>query len=625
MNLCRAGFGIAWGVSLALMSACTTAPVSVAGEGAPLELTILHINDHHSHLDPEQTSLQVQTTGGRRPVSVERGGFARITALMESLSAGKDNVLKLHAGDALTGDLYYTLTQGRADAALMNTVCFDVFTFGNHEFDNGDTGLVTFLTALRDGPCHTAVVSANVRPQPGTSPLTPKTANDMFTPSTVLERRGQKIGVVGITVVGKTKYASRPDPTTQFLDEATAAQTEIDHLRAQGINKIILLTHQGYVIDQHMATQLSGVDVIVGGDSHTLLGDAGLSRYGITPAGPYPTLVHDRDGKMVCVVQAWQYTQALGDLQVSFDAQGDVTRCAGTAYLPIGDVFTTPKAATALNDQDRQAIREDIAQQPALRITVPSSAAQAVLRPFSEQRAALGNSVIGQTADALCLRRMPGNSGDKTGSTLGDVCAKSDRVNAHGGDIQQLVAEAYLEQGKIFGGAEIALLNAGGVRIDLAAGDITLGKAYALLPFKNTLIRLSMTGREIVATLEDATDNALVNHSTGAYPYAAGLRWQVDTAQPKGQRFSHLEVRQNSGGYAPLDMSKTYRVIASDFIADGGDRFDTLKTITGSRRENTYLDYAEPFADYVRRHSPLHVPTEDDYSTQILRETGVTH
>ena len=102
MNLRRAGFGVAWGVSLAWMSACTTAPVPVAGEGAPLELTILHINDHHSHLDPEQTSLQVQTTGGRRPVSVERGGFARITALMESLSTGKDNVLKLHAGDALT-------------------------------------------------------------------------------------------------------------------------------------------------------------------------------------------------------------------------------------------------------------------------------------------------------------------------------------------------------------------------------------------------------------------------------------------------------------------------------------------------------------------------------------------
>jgi len=114
-----------------------------------------------------------------------------------------------------------------------------------------------------------------------------------------------------------------------------------------------------------------------------------------------------------------------------------------------------------------------------------------------------------------------------------------------------------------------------------------------------------------------------VNHSTGAYPYAAGLRWQVDTTPPKGQRFSHLEVRQNDGSYAPLDMAKTYRVIASDFIADGGDRFDTLKTITGSRRENTYLDYAEPFADYVRRHSPLHRPAEADYSTQILREAGV--
>lgn len=605
---------------LGLLLVACSGPESRPDAARPVDLVILHINDHHSRLDAESVTLTLPTASGTRKVKVDRGGFARITALMEELSAGHDNVLRLHAGDATTGDLYYTMTQGRADAELMNTVCFDAFTFGNHEFDNGDAGLATFLDALRGGTCKTAVVSANVRPEVGVSPLTPKTASDYFTPSAVFERRGQKIGVIGITVAGKTKASSRPDATTGLLDEAGAAQAEIDHLRATGINKIILLTHEGYDVDQRIAQKLAGVDVIVGGDSHTLLGGAALARYGLTPGGAYPTVTHDRDGKTVCVVQAWQYTHALGRLEVSFDAGGDVTRCAGTEYLPIGDNFAANDDDKAkrvpLTAQDIALIKADLATQQSLRHVAPSAAALAVLKPYQEQRAAIAGTVVGTATETLCLRRVPGSRVDTTSSTLGDVCNQALRVRAHGGDIQQLVAEAYLAQGKAYGAADIALLNAGGVRVDLARGEITLGRLYALLPFKNTLVRLTMSGQEIVDTLEDATDNVIVAKSTGAYPYAAGLRWRVDPNQPRGQRFSKVEVRQSDGSYAAIVPTATYRVIASDFIADGGDRYDTLKTITGARRENTYLDYAEPFIDYVKSKSSLGALPEADYSTQ---------
>ena len=115
-------------------------------KGQPLDLTILHINDHHSHLDAESTALTLKDAAGAgKSVTVELGGFARVTAAIEALAAGKPNVLKLHAGDALTGDLYFTQSEGQADAALMNTVCFDAFTLGNHEFDGADAGLVKFV------------------------------------------------------------------------------------------------------------------------------------------------------------------------------------------------------------------------------------------------------------------------------------------------------------------------------------------------------------------------------------------------------------------------------------------------------------------------------------------------
>ncbi len=75
----------------------------------------------------------------------------------------------------------------------------------------------------------------------------------------------------------------------------------------------------GYAREQELATKLSGVDVIVGGDSHTLLADAKLADYGVTPEGDYPTMTKDKDGQNVCVVQAWQYSYVVGQLKVNFD------------------------------------------------------------------------------------------------------------------------------------------------------------------------------------------------------------------------------------------------------------------------------------------------------------------
>jgi 5'-nucleotidase len=134
--------------------------------------------------------------------------------------------------------------------------------------------------------------------------------------------------------------------------------------------------------------------------------------------------------------------------------------------------------------------------------------------------------VAGVATDNLCLRRVPGAKRDTTRSSLGDVCNKDATVIAHGGDIQQLVADAFLEQGQRFGGADISLQNAGGVRIDIPAGDITVGKVYTLLPFKNTLYRLQLTGAQVRAALEDGIDSVLNGTGSGAYPYTGGLRFR---------------------------------------------------------------------------------------------------
>ena len=153
----------------------------------------------------------------------------------------------------------------------------------------------------------------------------------------------RSVGVIGIDIVNKTVNSSSPDPTTQFLDESASAQAEIDRLRAKGVNKIVLLTHIQYANDVALAAKLSGVDVIVGGDSHSLLG-AGFEGFGLNPAGDYPTVARNADGENVCVVQAWEYANVVGELRVSFDDDGNVTSCSGTPHLLLADSFKRKNA-----------------------------------------------------------------------------------------------------------------------------------------------------------------------------------------------------------------------------------------------------------------------------------------
>lgn len=602
------------GLALAL-GGCLGAKDSGSSASSPLDLTILHINDHHSHLDAETTTLNLKdAAGATQKVTVDLGGFPRVAQAIKELSAAGGNVLKLHGGDAITGDLYFTQSEGAADAAVMNTVCFDALTIGNHEFDSGDAGLVKFIDFLQaDKTCNTPILSANLNPAGAA-------LKQRVQAYTVIQRGGQNIGVVGITAAYKTMHASRPDSGTTLSDEVATAQATIDTLKTKGINKIILMTHQGYDVDTAMAAKLDGVDVIVGGDSHTLLGPDSMKSFGLTPAGAYPTQLTDKNGKKVCIVQAWQYNYAVGELKVSFDANGDVTTCAGAPHVLVGDAYKI--GAVAASSADATAFRAGIdASAGVIRTTAAATATASVLTPYKAAKDAMGLQVVGKAADNLCLRRVPGTKRDTTRSALGDVCNKDANVIAHGGDIQQLVAEAFLAQGKRYGVADIALQNGGGVRTDIKAGDITVGAVYGLLPFKNLLVRMTLSGAEIKSALEEGVDSVIKGTGTGAYPYTAGLRFNVDMNQPMGSRVSNLQFRQPDRSWGVFDMNRNYSVITNNFTSAGGDNYNTFKAVPASRQENTYLDYADAFLQYVKDTGALSKLSPSDYSTQSYIET----
>jgi len=614
-------------LALALMGALTLGLVACGGsDDAPsfktIELNIAHINDHHSQLDAfAGTELMLDGVA----TQVELGGFARQTAVFKSL-AGTPNLLKLHAGDAITGSLYYTFFKGKADAQMMNSICFDAFVPGNHEFDDGDTTLKGFLDALADpalgGACKTPTVSANVVAQAGTA-LAPSGSAPALQPYTIKKIDGVEVGIVGLSPASKITNSSRPLATTQFLDEATAAQKSIDALKGKGVRHIVLLSHLGLDADKLIAPQLSDVDVIIGGDSHSLLGD--FKPVGITTSsGTYPTLVKNKSGETVCIGQAWEYAKAYGLMNVKFDDRGSVAQCGGQTKLVIGDSFKRKDSAGAwqtLAEADRQALVTKLATSAQVRVTTPDATAAQTLSTYTGQVAAQKAITIGTATEALCLVRMPGESTNRSTGVAG--CETANTL-ARGSDAAQVVSEAFLNASKR---ADFALQNAGGVRIALPVGTLSMNTAFTILPFTNVLVEMNLTGAQVVAALEDGVANHLDNaQSNGSHPYAAGLRWNLDMSQAKGQRLSNVQVRnKTTGAWTAIDPAKTYVLVTNDFVAAGGDGYATLGQVykTGAY-VNTYLLYTQSFVDYVKAKGSIARPAAGDYSHQkVITKAGV--
>lgn len=594
----------------------------------PIHLSIAHINDSHSHLEPEK-KLDFVIDGSQ--YRAQYGGFPRIKTVFETLKNefGSDNFLKLHAGDALTGTSYFSFYKGDADADMMNAICFDAFALGNHEFDEGDEGLKQFLDHLHSGSCQTPVLAANVKPKVGT-PLAPNKVDDYIQPYTIkTTSEGVKVGIIGLDIAGKTKNSSRPLATTEFLDETTTAQNYINELHNKGIEHIVLVTHYTYDNDKALAAALTGVDVIIGGDSHTLLGD--FTRYSEDPAnnfgsqGDYPTVIKNKDGNSVCIGQAWEYTKAVGLMDISFDENGNVTECAGSQIIPVAETFSKFNEGKdefeALSPSENQqlldklnASQADLLKKDLILPFAENQTVAATLAQYTDKLSDNMSKVIGQAQETLCLVRVPGTTRSE------NIAGCEDTANyARGSDIAQVVSQAFLE-GALR--ADFALQNGGGVRESILAGDITYEDAYNLLPFSNTLVNLDITGQQVIETLEDAISNHLDNNgSSGSHPYASSLRWNLDLTKAKGSRVSEVEVRdRESGVWSPINLDKTYVMVTNDYIAEGRDGYTTLGTIFAdkSKVEDTKLLYTQSFIDYIEKLGTVSRPDRDDYAHKTV-------
>lgn len=592
----RAGFTSLLLIGTCLLTACGSTVEQQSYEH-DFTLAIAHINDHHSNLSAKQ---QISLRLAGEFTDVEVGGFPRVAAKIASLEQQHQHFLKLHAGDAITGDLYYSLFQGDADAHFMREVCFDAFVIGNHEFDDGDAHLANFLRTLRDDDCRTPVISANIQPEIGT-PLAENELWELFSPYVIHQLGEHQVGIIGLTVAQKTKQSSQPLASTVLHDEVDTARFYIEELRQLGIGKIVLLTHYGYDNDIALAQQLPEVDVIVGGDSHSLLGN--FTEVGLTSDGDYPTMVTNLDGDPVCIVQGKDYSQVVGELIVHFS--GDkVAHCEGRPHLLVGSNFN--RNGVAVSDEDTHEIQRFIKQSATLSLVKPEPRLQSLLESYSVRIDELAAQSIAMVPERLC-RMDPGIAREQS-------CGEATQSDLH-----SVVSEAFLRQSRH---ADIALQNGGGVRTDIPAGELSIAQVYQLLPFSNTLFHLEMTGDEIKQVLEDAIGYSLTpGGSLGAYPHGAGIRFDVDLTAADNNRVSRLEVFQQ-GEWEPLRAEQSYIVVTNSFIASGQDGWATFADIVASGRyQDTYINYAQAFIDYVQQQKVLERPDPSRHSTRHIRLT----
>jgi 5'-nucleotidase len=487
---------------------------------------IIHTNDHHARIEP--------VTGGTPPAPIH-GGVARRKTLIDAIRGQGGNQLLIDAGDVFQGTLWYNQYLGLADLEFYNALGYEAMAIGNHEFDNGQQPLATFIKGASF-----PVLSANIVAD-ASSPL-----NGLIKPWIIKEVGGQQIGIFGLTT-DETAILSTPGPGVSFTNYIDAARKAVGELKAQGINKIIALTHIGITFDRELARQVDGIQVIIGGHSHTPMGPQVSPP---DPNRPYPEVHTSPSGKPVIVATDWEWGRWVGDLTVGFDAAGDIT----------GVIAAQPAEVAAS--------------------ITPDPGYEARVAVLAEPLVALRSKQVGEAAVALNGARA-------------DVRTKETNLG-------NLIADAMLDKTKP-AGAQVALMNGGGVRASIDAGPVTLGEVLEVQPFGNILSLVTVTGAQLKEALENGVSQ--VEAVAGRFPQVAGMRFTWNPAAAVGSRVVSVEV-----GGAALDPSANYRVVTLNFLVGGGDGYSVLQSGSG-KYDTGFLD-SDVTASYIQAHSPVNPAVE---------------
>jgi len=552
------------------------APVpAAASAAAPVQVQILALNDLHGNLEPPQNTVPGKDAAGNE-VRIPAGGVAYLAGALKQLRQGQQHSITVAAGDLIGGSpITSALFLDEPTILALNLAGLELASVGNHEFDKGSAE----LKRMQDGGCakHTSREPCAIEPFPGAkfkylaaNVLSGKmqfpAGDQLLFPAIALKDFGPvQVGFIGLTLK-ETGVLVTPSGVAglRFADEAATANALVPQLRQAGADAIVLLIHQGAFTkgywDDPACPGLSGdilpilekldpaIETVISGHTH----------WAYRCELPLP------NGRTRLLTSAGRYGTMLTDIRLTFDPTTQALNSKNAALTVVqGEAFTNSRGAAPL-----VVAYPVYPADPQVKALVDRYVAAA--KPQAERVVARLAGIVSETEDEDLATR--------------------------GGE---LLADAQLAWTKPRerGGAEIAFFNNSGVRGDLVPrsdGTVTYGQLFAMQPFGNGIIVMSLTGAQLKRLLEE---QFLDPKEPNMLMPSAGFAFTYDVRRPAGDRI----VRMSLNG-RPIDPRHTYRVTTNSFLAAGGDNFRVFTEGTDRRDVGVDLDALEA---YLKTNPPL--------------------
>lgn len=545
-------------------------------------LTVAHINDTHSSFNPVNSSFKFNGT----KVYTEFGGFPRLHTIANKYKAEavkkNSSFLFLHAGDAWQGSIYFKLYEGAMNSELLNIMQLDAMALGNHEFDLSNAKLNRFISAI-----NFPVLAANIdtekdkdlKNQTNLKPFT-VFAFDGNNKTVVkdinhIPKDKNLVAVLGLTLDDMDNIAFDTGDV-KFLDLAHSAQQTVNLLHAKGIKNIIALTHIGNAMDIKLASRVNGIGLIVGGHSHTLLGD--FTNIGLAKNGAYARRIKNPDNTgETCIVQSGESAQAMGLVNVTFDDNGRVVDCNGTNQLLSAERFYRSSQHTPDNQfgpRETAEISRFIRAQHNIAITREDPAMRQLIdikyRPGVIQ--AYGK-VIARVPQDLGHQRQPlPKATDTVYSEVAAIVAAGQYYWANTEEVRRVTGMK----------VDFSLVGAGAIRSGIKAGEYREGHVtLEMLPFSNFMSVLPVRGADVRKLIEEAVMATLPEGAhSGKFPYGGHLRFQyTETVAHQKGRLDTIEVLNDTGltpTWQPLEDDRVYNIAINNYNASGNDGWTPL-------------------------------------------------
>ena len=533
----------------ALLLMLALPPGAAAQAAPPIDLRILAINDFHGNLLPPPGGIRIaDPDDNTRKINVPAGGAEHMATLVKQLRQGTRNTIFVAAGDLIGASPFLSaMFHDEPTIESLSMMGLEVASVGNHEFDEGKVELLR----MQNGGCHPTDICQGPHPFLGArfhylaaSTIETASGKTIFPPYEVREFDGIRVAFVGLTLKGTPNLVSPVSVAgLEFRDEADTVNALLPELKAQGIEAIVVLIHEGGFPagNYNECPGISGpivdivrkfdraVDVVISGHTHQ-------------------AYVCAIDGRLVTSGDKYGTIVTTIDLKLDPTTRDVVSAKADNVIVRTGTYVKDPEQTALLACYDKFA-------------------------------APIANRLAGSITQTLS--RTPNDAGE---SPLGDIVADA-----------QLAATSADNNG----GAVIAFTNPGGVRTDIPKkeqGGVTYADVFASQPFRNQLVTLTLTGMQIKNMLEQQW---LDPKRPRVLQVSKGFNYAWDNAKPYGDRI--IADRMSLHGQR-IDPATSYRVTVNNFLAVGGDGFTVLKE--GVAQQFGVYDVDALYA-YFQANSPI--------------------